>query len=395
MKKLIIGCILVFYALEAQTMEPQEYMECSVSEDREQNSDLSVLEQLPAELMLLIISFLPSSLDILKEINDFVSLRRLSKSFKDFIEWPQTKKTFVNALKELHPDALLVTFIKSVQEANQSSVAFLLTGGIDPNCIAVAGKNNYMSSFPTFIHELKQWITSKEFLHKVQVDENNAVTLKGWREVIPLLSAAKRNHKEIVRLLIIFGADVNIEVGKTFKEQIRTMVETLGEHYKNLYQKELWRYETESLLSKAIEHCDENVAMLLVKANIHPPADGIVHKAVLRNNIPLVQLLIQAGADITKPEYKDHRTPLMIAARWGYLDMVIFLIEHLAHVCENSPYHNALLLLKEKIAVYEHLQIADELNKIDKKDILHRTYTQLLKDLKKVEETLEIRKKNL
>jgi ankyrin repeat protein len=78
----------------------------------------------------------------------------------------------------------------------------------------------------------------------------------------------------------------------------------------------------------------ETVAVLLENgADVHAGHNPLFSA---RDNIPIAQLLLKAGADINKPSRIDGRTVLMRAVQDGNADMVRFFLAAGAHVADQD-----------------------------------------------------------
>jgi hypothetical protein len=127
-----------------------------------------------------------------------------------------------------------------------------------------------------------------------------------------------------------------------------------------------------NFLHAAIEQEEFQVCELCIKLGTHLDLDrrkndqgfSLYHFAAYSGNIPIVSLFIEKNANINTTAGRDNNTPLFIAAFFGHLDLVKYLVQHGANptlrndknqsavsLCEVLPgsyYVNHLLLLSQQ-----------------------------------------------
>ena len=180
----------------------------------------------------------------------------------------------------------------------------------------------------------------------------------------PLFEASQNGHVEIVRLLIRYGADINLESKTTVEDANRLLEEQDGfEEGSNVcmvtplhnvviknqlevskiliengakVNKELGYGTGFSPLYSAVRNNALEMAKLLIQngAEIHSKDRELtlLQIAIQSRNLDMVKLLVANGADIQS----DH---LILAATWvGHYQIVKFLVDSGADICEKTKY---------------------------------------------------------
>ena len=142
--------------------------------------------------------------------------------------------------------------------------------------------------------------------------------------------AARKGHKEIIKLLIAKGADVNAKGNNG-----------------------------ETPLDRAILRNDGKTADLLPKHGAKSGAEDSIHIAARTGNHEAVKQHLAAGTDVNAKDGTG-RTPLHWAAFGGYKEIVELLIAKGADVNAKDGYGNTPLDWAIK---YKHPKIADLLRK--------------------------------
>ena len=142
--------------------------------------------------------------------------------------------------------------------------------------------------------------------------------------------AARKGHKEIIKLLIAKGADVNAKGNNG-----------------------------ETPLDRAILRNDGKTADLLRKHGAKSGAEDSIHIAARTGNHEAVKQHLAAGTDVNAKDGTG-RTPLHWAAFGGYKEIVELLIAKGADVNAKDGYGNTPLDWAIK---YKHPKIADLLRK--------------------------------
>ena len=117
-----------------------------------------------------------------------------------------------------------------------------------------------------------------------------------WGEGI-LMMPAKGNHREMIELLISYGAKVPLILKWTQKYYFE-------------------RYDA---------------AAFMLEKGMNPNVMSwhhvtILHDMAEKGNIPKVELLLKYGANLDLVEEEYQSTPLGLAARWGHIEMVEYLL---------------------------------------------------------------------
>ncbi|CAG5074072.1 Similar to ANK1: Ankyrin-1 (Homo sapiens) [Cotesia congregata] len=171
----------------------------------------------------------------------------------------------------------------------------------------IAAKNGYA--------ELTQYLIS------LQPDVN----CRSDGEVTPLLDAAVYGHVETVKILLSNNADVNIGSNKG----------TTALHVAAQYGHE---EVVKVLLENVFNGYPEIVQLLLEKKALDIPyeesGNSAVHLAAMNGNIEVMRLLFRQKGQLKKRNV-FHENPLYLAARYGHLEVVKFLVERGA-TCNNS-----------------------------------------------------------
>ena len=177
------------------------------------------------------------------------------------------------------------------------------------------------------LDKMKKWyryivqnniIDFKEFLDNIE-----DVNCKDWDGTTPLMLAVYHNRPDMVYLLLLAGADPNIQsiYGKTAldiaktPEMKRILNETTEERIVNLIK--------ENFTNLAIKLIDESNANYIIKeGNI-----TFLMWASYRNNIEIATHLLNKGAN---PNIKDNigKTALIIACSWNYIKMATLLLNN-------------------------------------------------------------------
>ena len=179
-----------------------------------------------------------------------------------------------------------------------------------------------------------------EVLEKLIVEHPELVNAPGGPCGTALHAASRRNHLNIVQLLLTHGADVNAlgMWGRTpliFASVLGHLevVRWLLEHGADVNAKDN-RDETSLHLATHNEHFE--VIQTLLKHNADTNArDGTgwtpLHITPFYGRVDIARLLLNRGAD-PKARDTEHQTPLHKASSEGHLDSVHLLLEHGADV---------------------------------------------------------------
>ncbi|KAJ5377952.1 uncharacterized protein N7496_005361 [Penicillium cataractarum] len=143
---------------------------------------------------------------------------------------------------------------------------------------------------------------------------NNRKDMKAYGRLTPLTWAAQEGRKSIVELLLLQDVDINEEDWKMFTPLVR-----------------------------AITHCHEEIATLLITSGADVNICGPLHAACWGGLDSLVGLLLDEGAEIDQG-YSSSSTPLIRASEGGHLRTVMLLIERGATLNFQDEHGVALLL---------------------------------------------------
>jgi len=136
-----------------------------------------------------------------------------------------------------------------------------------------------------------------------------------------LLRAAKKGHANVVQLLISAGADVNLQcIGGRSALYVAAVTDVVKVLLEN-----------------------DNQHRVNVDAAEDFGGNRPLHKAVLCEQLNVVQLLVQHGAKLNV-QNNDGETPLHIAVKRRYSDIIMFLLSQdadvgLTDVWRNTPFH--------------------------------------------------------
>ena len=156
-----------------------------------------------------------------------------------------------------------------------------------------------------------------------------------------LHTASRRDHLNVVRLLLSHGASVNAPGERGWTPLViasdwgrLNVVRCLLEHDANVNAKD--KPDNETALHLAIEQGHVEIVWTLLKHNADTNArndNGFtpLHLASSYERIDIVRLLLNHGAD---PKARDgiQETPLHMASAWGNLEVTHLLLEHGAEV---------------------------------------------------------------
>lgn len=148
-----------------------------------------------------------------------------------------------------------------------------------------------------------------------------------------LTSASKNGDLPAINRLINMGVDVNTSDPEIRYTPLMSAAEmgrfdvahVLIEHGANVNAKAT--YNGSTALSEALRGGHVEIVRLLLQHKANPNQDGplfIAAQQSCRDNLAMVQLLVQSGADINA-RAEDGRTPLSVAQKAGNTHIVNFL----------------------------------------------------------------------
>jgi ankyrin repeat protein len=187
----------------------------------------------------------------------------------------------------------------------------------------------------------------------------------------PLLIALEKKHDRLIALLILHGADIYIN-----KDFHRTILrDAVSEGWSNVIialskigydlnidisDKNVSKY-TFTALTRASRWGKVNVVKALISCGVNVNAKGLdgtplywAIEGTKKDDFEIAEILISAGADVNLDSYDTKRTPMMEAARSGYIKIVEFLLSNGANVNAkdhngNTPLHHLSNMTEEDI----------------------------------------------
>jgi ankyrin repeat protein len=168
----------------------------------------------------------------------------------------------------------------------------------------------------------------------------------------PLLKAVSEGHEDIVKFLLVSGADINAKniddetaLVKAADKGNTKIVEILINNKANV---NINIKNGKTALCKAIKKGHLEIVKLLLNAGADVNAKSEYGKtalieSVLYNRVEIVKLLLNAGAD-ADIENSNNQTGLIIAAQKGYLEIVRLLLDAGADVNVKNKYKETALI---------------------------------------------------
>ena len=186
----------------------------------------------------------------------------------------------------------------------------------------------------------------------------------------PLFVASENGHVEVTKLLIKYGADVNLDHSSTI---VADGFRLLGDHEEDSTE----AYEVTPLQIAVIGKQLETAKILIengAKVNIELGVDSgytPLFSAVLNESFEIAKFLIANGAEI----HSQHRetTLLQIACQDRHLDMVKLLVDNGANIHQRSKYGKTNLYIAAYAGNFEIVKFLLELGA----DICGKTYGDL------------------
>ncbi len=170
---------------------------------------------------------------------------------------------------------------------------------------------------------IKHIFNNKTDLYHLILNGLNANT-KDCENKSLLMYASKFGYLDIVKFLIDNGADIEIKDGRGY-----------------------------NALIESVKHGNLDIAAFLIdnEADVNTSISSIfytaLHFAVIKNRLDILELLIQAGANINASD-KHGRTPLILAAEFGYADIIQILLDSGANILiKNNDGKNAKQVAKK------------------------------------------------
>lgn len=212
-------------------------------------------------------------------------------------------------------------FFKAIETGDIAGVESLLKSGVDVNI-------RHDRWGITALTGAAGW-GKKEIVKLLLVHGANIEFKDGYGHT-PLMSAAKEGHLDVVKVLLAHGAEINVKSGFTSAP--------------------LWL---------AAEKGHKEVVKLLLKegssANVTDRESGesILHRAAGLGHLEIVKTLIDYGANVNHSMQYGGSTPLINAAMNGHYQVVKILLEHGAKINKCSDVGTPLSVAVES----RHIEI--------------------------------------
>ena len=205
---------------------------------------------------------------------------------------------------------------------------------------------------------------SKHYLHTSSNDKRD-------EEITPLILAILKGNEIMVNYLLNKGANVNQYCKIEYNNRVTSINCAIKIKNKNLIKDLLKRgvninkyiergYGEELPLEYAIKENDMNMVDFLIQdcgADVNMilyDNESLLIKAIDQNNMEMVELLIDHGADVNLSN--DHYSPLSYAINQRMEDMVHYLVEKGADLykicCHHTPLMNAIRINHHNITKY-------------------------------------------
>jgi ankyrin repeat protein len=242
----------------------------------------------------------------------------------------------VNALDKDHQTPLLL----AARYERSDLVRFLLEHGADPNLEGAGGKTplHMLSGHRVSDYHRADYILVAQLL----LERGAYVNARDDDHQTPLLLAMQYDRSDLVRFLLEYGADPNLE-GASGKTPLHMLSDCRADCILVVAQSLLERGADVNALDKdhqtplllAMQYDRSDLVRFLLEHGADPNLEGASGKTPLhmlsdcRADCILVvaQSLLERGADVNALD-KDHQTPLLLAARYERSDLVRLLLEH-------------------------------------------------------------------
>ena len=192
-----------------------------------------------------------------------------------------------------------------------------------------------------------------------------------------LLQAADENHADVVEVLIDAGADVDVKDEAGLSPLLLACLSGARAVVKVLLKAGAYVCVADNkgngcLMCASREHTETVRTLLCMpEVDMNQSTKGFtsLHGAVLKKHPDMVQLLIDAGADIEAKDDEMYYTPLHCACEVGELEVVKMLVEAGADVCDTDCDGDTCLTVA---AYYGHTETVRYLVGLNKVDVNHR-----------------------
>lgn len=270
--------------------------------------------------------------------NQFITLFNKKNKISKLKYKPDDITRCIKELDSKTPSEKAILLFYAVSIQSTLLIKHLLKSGVDTNFL-----NRKQETALEYAIRLGYWDVAKAF--------NPKYYYLGTHHY-PLHCASYNNHPKIIKGLLNAGyypgKKINnsnltpIQCAAKYKNwtSVKAFAETKSDPHDN--------FKYGSALLDAVYHNQIDVVEALIKAQAtlnyryKYTQDYVLHCAVKNNNIPMLRLLLKAGADTTCVNSQG-QTPIQLAAAKGYWDCVNVIVEERQDPYDESKFGSALL----------------------------------------------------
>ncbi|NGX58189.1 MAG: Phosphocholine transferase AnkX [Chlamydiae bacterium] len=241
-----------------------------------------------------------------------------------------TVKILLEGKDEINHSALWRAFVVSVLCGHHEISEFLIERGVNVN------DYDYSNKTPLFFAVQSGQVEAVSFLLEHHADPN---LRKNEKQCTPLYVAAQTGHFEIVKLLLEHGAEFDAEVRGLSNLKTPLSIALYIRHYQ--------------IVELLIEHgADVN--------HICQSGKTELCTATGRGDKKMVEILLNAGADVDGRKDHESVTPLHIVAKSGHVSLVKQLLKAKAYINAKDSNGRTSLMLA---SIEGHCQVVERLLK--------------------------------